>query len=366
MDGFKSIVLIVSIASAFYFVRNIKISVTDAAATEVVELAPDADSQPAGDMSDGNNPTSESSRPSRQPQSFNREVAVDPLQQLVAFIQARQLCEFLEFADQHSLGKKDQLRALGMSLGDEKFSELSVFIDSDFSQFHSYKTKAAKGFLLAQNREAFANMSFTGGDDFVKGLKPEHKTILEMIEVEASRDSDNLFYAMLRNDIFHRYSNVDDATKAKLYDQVMATTYYENPVQSLFRDLYQQSKSNVVQFYLAQSIFYKQSVGLDENFIGRNIWRFYDEGMRYYINGLLGKSLENVSDSAKVFAYETGVYKAYRNSLHYLEYEASMDVGAYDASKSQPTYGQEELRLSFEGACDPVQVSELEIKLRAL
>ncbi len=366
MDGFKAVVLIASIASAFYFVKNIKISVSDAAAMGEIELSEDSETREEVDSNTNPEASSAVTVSTRKPQSFNRELKVDPLQQLVAYIRSRQLCEFLDFAKQNNLSKKDQLQALGLSLGDDKFSELSVFIEPDFADFHSYKTSVAKTFLLAQNREAFANMSFTGGDDFMKGIKSEHQTILNLIESESANASDNLFYAMLRNDVFHRYSNVDDATKARLYDQVMATTYYENPLQSLFRDLYQQSKSNVVQFYLAQSIFYKVSVSLDDNFIGRNIWRFYDEGMRYHINGLLGKSLENVSESASVFAYETGVYKAYRNSLHYLEYESSMDVAAYDATKSQPTYGQEELRLSFDGACDPALVAELEIKLRAL
>lgn len=253
-----------------------------------------------------------------------------------------------------------------MSLGNEKFAELSVFMDGDIKNLETYTSLAAKAYLIAKDREAFDNMSFSGGDDFAKGMKPKHTDLLQKIENLASRDSGNLFFAMLRNDVYHRYTNVDDETKAKLYDKAMATTYYENPVHSLVHDLYQATKSNVVQFYLVQKILFDLPVGVDANFIGRSIWRFYDESLRYHINGLLAKNLENVTLSTKTFGYESGVYNAYRNSLHYTEYEVAPDLKTFESTKIQPTYGRDDLHLKFTGFCDQTKVTELEIKLRAL
>lgn len=364
LDRFSSLLIIATIAGSLYFVKNIKISVSGAEAARETSLE-SVEQEAYGDSEESPNESASARVPSRKPQSFSSDSA-DPIQELVQLIQSRKLCDFLELSKEQGLGWGDQLQALSLSLGSERFDELTVFAQPGIENLNLYRGLAARSYIIARDREAFSNMSFTGGPDFSKGMQTKHVDLLFHIDEMASRDPDNLFFAMLRNDIYHRYINVPDESKAMLFDKVMATTSYENPVHSLVRDLYQATKSNVVQFYIAHKILFDTPVELDSNFIGRTIWRFYDESMRYHINSLLAKSLEGVSHSAKTFSYEPGVYNAYRNSLHYTDYEAAPELSAFEDSKVQPTYGRDDLRYNFDGDCDPNKVTELEIKLRAL
>jgi hypothetical protein len=80
---------------------------------------------------------------------------------------------------------------------------------------------------------------------------------------------------------------------------------------------------------------------------------------------LLSEVLET-PDSVQAFGYEGGVYKTFRNSHVYEVYREMPDESEYDKTKNQPTYSLSELKIDWGESCDPVQVNELAIKLRAL
>ncbi len=364
MDGLRTLFFVAAVAGTFYFVKNIKISVSGA---EAVESSYFEDSEdiikettiPAVD--------SESFVSKRVPSRKSpQKPTVDPSQQLVEILRSGDLCHFLDFSKENGLDKKAQVEALAISLGEDRFKELTVFLDGAIENFDQYQTLVAQSYLLAKDQKAFVADSVPKVFDFTKGLQGKHTLALARAEELADRDPGNLFFAMLRNDSYHDYYNVDEQVKRYLYSKVMATSRYENPVHSLFREIYLLTKNNVVQFYLAQTYLFNNPVDLQHSFVARSIWNFYDEEMRYHINDVLGKSLEDKSTSAKSFSYEPGVYEAYRNSLHFRDVGTVLEAIDYEQAKVQPTYTLEQLKLDLSERCDPESVNELRIKLRAL
>ena len=366
MDSIKNIVLVLMIASAFYLVKNIRISVSGAEARS--SRADFYDEEPIDEeiieVKDKNT-TKENPRITSRTVAIESSTSPSELDKMVSLIRSKDLCGFEKYAKEAGIGQKQKLEALGASFGGTKFKELGVFADSDIKSYDSYNSLEAKSYILGKSRMVFEGGSWRQKGEFSKGLKQEDQEILEKIEELAARDPNNLFFSALRTDVYMRYKNVDEETQQKLFEKNYAATHFHNPTHSWVRDLYNSAKDNVVQFHLAQKVF-ENDVSTETGFLGRTIWMIYDENLRYHLNSVLGKALEGVVSSDKAFGYEVGVYNAYRNSLHYTDYEVTPESGEYERSKLQPTYEIGELKLDLSKGCDPNKVIDLEIKLRAL
>jgi hypothetical protein len=364
MDQLKTFLIFSAIVGSFIFVKNIRVSVTGAEA--VIESPEDSDIE----MDSGNQESADSIEDSR-PNTTKALVPLDKTNtkmsiqdQLIEAIRSADLCKVTELMRDNPISEKDQLLALGKSFSGPRFQELSVFADFDLKNFDSYQSLEAKTLILMKANAAFNSPNVQLKNDFSQGLTDADLDYIDKVAQLEQKDPGNLFLEQLRNNVYFQYKNVDESQRQQVFEQLMATTHYANPVLDWVRDLYNQSKANVAQFYLAQKVF-QTPISATHYFIARPLWQVYDEALREHMISLLSEVLET-PDSVQAFGYEGGVYKTFRNSHVYEVYREMPDESEYDKTKNQPTYSLSELKIDWGESCDPVQVNELAIKLRAL
>ncbi len=346
-----------------YFAKNIKVTVTGA---EAVIEEPRSQVERNVDAEVSRKPLAEAQTTKQsfeRPESLKSELNI--MDQMVKLINERKLCEFLSFAREKSQGKFEQWQALEKSFSDPEIQELEVFLEGDVGNASAYQTEAARFYLVGKQVGAFERQVTKEPINFEKGLEEEDQRRLEAIEVAKSTNPDNLLYAMAKNNVLRRYTHRGEALDAELYEEITNSEEIENPVYSLLRKIYDRSKDNVAQFYLSQEILEKD-VRLDRHFVLQIIWYYYSQETRAHIHQLLGTYLEDNTDAAKTFGYESNLYELYKYSAPPEIYVNLPEKDEYEKDREQPVYSLTDLKLDLESGCDSSKVEELAIKLRAL
>lgn len=346
-----------------YLAKNIRVTVTGAEAVidepryeKNIEVEEDHSSQ-------------ELASSSTTKQSFERPKAQtskpDLMSQMVRLINERKLCEFLSFAREHSQGKFEQWRALEKSFSDPEIKELEVFLEGDASNYSAYQTEAARFYLVGKQVGAFERQATKEPINFEKGLEDEDQRKLEAIEMGKNLNPNNLLYAIAKNNVLRRYTHRGEALDAELFEEITSSDNFENPTFSLLRKIYNRSKDNVAQFYLSQEILEKD-VRLDRQFVLQIIWYYYSQDTRAHIHQLLGNYLEETTEAAEIFGYESNLYELYKYSAPPEIYVSLPQHDEYDKTREKPVYKLADLKLEMESGCDQNKVDEIAIKLRAL
>lgn len=285
-------------------------------------------------------------------------------QQLMLYIREQKLCEFIDLVEREKLSAQDQVQLLSKSLRSSRFDELEVYLEKDPKDTESYKSLTAQLFILSKEMSVFEFKTIPQ-INFSKGLISLDIDALKTIADLQTQASDNIFYTFLKAHIYRKYKDKPDRINEELYAEYMNASYYENPMFKQFSELYDETKNNIVQFYLANKVF-KTKVDLSRQFIQGGFWYIYDNTLREHSTQLLKANIESSVQSEKVFGYEKEAYNAYRDGLYYEDYKLTPPQKEFESSRLQPAYTFKDFDFSFSQGCQPRQVSEWRRKLRSL